>query len=160
MTKLCTAEKFVSPGIYVHETDHGDFYLEAFIFNKLSDEIATEIDRSIMRDFIDFENQIRESMKVPSNMINGYSMGAKTLDMSKPKGHDDPAEITNFPRKKTVLGADGVHADWYARVPIAEKSREEIVAQRKKDGVCPECGDRGEWISMALVCPVHGKFMG
>ncbi len=31
---------------------------------------------------------------------------------------------------------------------------------RKKDGTCPDCGHRGEWTNMALVCPQHGKFMG
>lgn len=32
--------------------------------------------------------------------------------------------------------------------------------QRKKDGLCPECGSRGEWRNVALVCPEHGRFMG
>lgn len=33
-------------------------------------------------------------------------------------------------------------------------------AQWKKDGLCPKCGSKGEWISMAAVCKDHGKFMG
>lgn len=28
-----------------------------------------------------------------------------------------------------------------------------------KDG-CPKCNHRGDWINLALVCPVHGKFAG
>lgn len=36
----------------------------------------------------------------------------------------------------------------------------DIRAQRKVDGVCLECGDRGTFKAMALVCPVHGKIFG
>lgn len=32
--------------------------------------------------------------------------------------------------------------------------------QWKKDGLCPQCGHKGEWRGMACVCPKHGKFMG
>lgn len=35
-----------------------------------------------------------------------------------------------------------------------------MAAQWKKDGLCPECGSKGEWINMAAVCKDHGKFMG
>ena len=33
-------------------------------------------------------------------------------------------------------------------------------AQRKRDGVCPDCGDRGQWRMLALFCPEHGRFAG
>lgn len=29
----------------------------------------------------------------------------------------------------------------------------------KENGCCPKCGHRGEWISLALVCNWHGKFI-
>lgn len=36
----------------------------------------------------------------------------------------------------------------------------ELQDQWKKDGLCPQCGHKGEWRGMACVCPKHGKFMG
>lgn len=30
----------------------------------------------------------------------------------------------------------------------------------KEQGLCPSCGHKGEWRSLALVCPTHGKFAG
>ena len=35
-----------------------------------------------------------------------------------------------------------------------------IKAQRKKDGVCIECGDKGQIKAMACFCPIHGKIWG
>ena len=59
---------------------------------------------------------------------------------------------------------------WYLPKPFvhdgeldAVESPEEAVdlrAQRKRDGVCPECGHRGEWRMLALFCPEHGRFAG
>ena len=45
---------------------------------------------------------------------------------------------------------------------IVENKRppEAVRAERKREGVCPECAHRGEWIAMALICPQHGKFAG
>lgn len=40
------------------------------------------------------------------------------------------------------------------------KKPEDIKTQRKRDGVCPECGDRGKWVMMGLFCPIHGQFAG
>lgn len=34
-------------------------------------------------------------------------------------------------------------------------------AEYKKQGLCPKCGDKGEWRMMALVCRQgHGRFAG
>lgn len=37
-----------------------------------------------------------------------------------------------------------------------EQTREQLIAE----GRCPECGLHGEWIRMALCCPVHHAFAG
>lgn len=31
---------------------------------------------------------------------------------------------------------------------------------RKKEGLCLECGSKGEWINMVLVCSEHGRIAG
>lgn len=33
-------------------------------------------------------------------------------------------------------------------------------ADYKAQGLCLECGHKGEWRALALICPVHGKFAG
>lgn len=37
-----------------------------------------------------------------------------------------------------------------------------VIRQKKliADGKCPECGVQGHWQAMAMVCPVHGVFLG
>lgn len=35
-----------------------------------------------------------------------------------------------------------------------------LAAKWKEQGLCPECGHKGEWIALALICPNHGKFAG
>jgi hypothetical protein len=43
--------------------------------------------------------------------------------------------------------------------PIIKPLSEQLRLQRKKDGVCPECGDvKNE--SAVGICSLHGKFMG
>lgn len=44
--------------------------------------------------------------------------------------------------------------------PAIKLATPDLKAQRKKDGLCPECGVAGEWKAMACVCPVHGRYMG
>lgn len=41
--------------------------------------------------------------------------------------------------------------------------KDDIIDQRKQrkiDGVCLECGDRGDWVSFVLMCPKHGRIAG
>lgn len=37
---------------------------------------------------------------------------------------------------------------------------DDLKKRRKKEGVCPECGDKGEWRMLALFCKIHGRFAG
>ena len=37
---------------------------------------------------------------------------------------------------------------------------EQDIEVLKKQGCCPRCGDKGDWINFALVCRYHGKFIG
>ena len=39
-------------------------------------------------------------------------------------------------------------------------SDETIKNDFKSKGLCPQCGDEGYWIRMALMCPWHGRIMG
>ena len=61
-------------------------------------------------------------------------------------------------------GSDGL--DWsgatneHGERVVVKPPKLSVRDQRKKDGVCPECGDVGDWINLAAVCPKHGKFMG
>ena len=38
---------------------------------------------------------------------------------------------------------------------VSESMSEEFVAK----GLCPRCGDRGEWRALALLCDYHGRFL-
>lgn len=44
--------------------------------------------------------------------------------------------------------------------PIIKPPTQDLKAQRKKEGLCPECGKKGDWVNMACICPDHGRFMG
>jgi hypothetical protein len=44
--------------------------------------------------------------------------------------------------------------------PMIKPATTDLKLQRKKDGLCPECGKAGEWKAMACVCPEHGRYMG
>ena len=75
---------------------------------------------------------------------------------------------------KVVNWSDGRAAprsypDWgtdsskrWIKIPIHQtRDFPTISAQWKADGLCPKCGDRGEWRSLALVCKNgHGVFAG
>jgi hypothetical protein len=44
----------------------------------------------------------------------------------------------------------------FLRLPFTQDSS----VNWKQQGLCPQCGDKGQWISMACVCPMHGRFLG
>lgn len=56
----------------------------------------------------------------------------------------DPEE--SFPEETTAK-------EW---PPFDDNERED----RKKAGLCPECGRPGEWVNMAMRCKKHGNFIG
>jgi len=43
-----------------------------------------------------------------------------------------------------------------APLKLSRDKRRELVAA----GCCPECGKPGYWHTMAMLCPVHGRFLG
>jgi hypothetical protein len=60
---------------------------------------------------------------------------------------------------------------WPAEEKVTAKSSFKLIAapltsktlvkqQRVNLGQCPQCGKPGEWISMAMMCKEHGRFLG
>lgn len=73
--------------------------------------------------------------------IRSSNAGAAAAPASLPSPYDPIPEPKRW--KKDLADADA-----------------DLKAKWKKEGLCPECGHRGEWINFALVCPKHGKFAG
>ena len=64
-----------------------------------------------------------------------------------------------LPKKSVIFFDDLYHVT--ARGGQRVNFEEDAVAVRKRDGLCPRCGDAGEWRAMALVCRNgHGTFVG
>lgn len=94
------------------------------------------------------EKDVKTLHKALSNLhiYSGVNTGPAMMAATAPEAIQ---ELVN------VLFAGGF-STWKS----AESKPVDLRAQRKKDGVCPECAHKGEWRMMALICPLHGKFAG
>lgn len=101
---------------------------------------------------LDFEEMIVEDLKnffeAESRYLHRMSrmMSWNFSDEELEKALDDLKECLD---KATEEGMTEQRRNC---IPLKEK--------RKIDGVCPECGHKGDWVNLALVCPEHGRFAG
>jgi hypothetical protein len=66
----------------------------------------------------------------------------------------DPMKRVRFLKEELLL-----ISSWFR--DGAHETKSDVGTQRKRDGLCPVCGDRGQWIMMGLFCTKgHGQYAG
>lgn len=104
-----------------------------------------------------------------SNRTTGLLLGKEDYYVLKPDPSHDEEEVQDDLMEYFLIGLEDDQLEWgklpshpYVTVPasgVGSLFGPNMLSKFKKEGLCPRCGDRGEWKVMALVCPYHGIYI-
>lgn len=104
-----------------------------------------------------------------SNRTTGFLQIREDYYILKPDPSHDEDEVQDDLMEYFLIGLEDDQLEWgklpqhpYVTVPMSGLGPlfgQNMIAKFKKDGLCPRCGDKGQWVAMALKCPWHGTYI-